>query len=268
MSSLSTPTRLPPIAPDDEQALHAYVDQELSGAERRALEARLAEEPALRLHLDEIRQVGRWFTAEAEREARAIPQARFEQLWDELEATLAKDAAHSSARSTRAAAAAARDTTGGWAGWWERLRWPAGVAALAAAAVVVFTVASPSVPSAPEGGAQGGIADRGGKGPSDPAARPEQAPRDAGADVAAPAPVPPSAVGPDLRIADASDTARDAAVAPGAELPSPDSNDADIERIEFGGASGQISRIEGVRGTTTVIWVEEDDQPADTERSL
>ena len=51
-------------------------------------------------------------------------------------------------------------------------------------------------------------------------------------------------------------------------LPAPESNDADIERIEFGGASGRISHIEGVRGTTTVIWVEEEDEPADSERSL
>ena len=73
-----------------------------------------------------------------------------------------------------------------------------------------------------------------------------------------------TAPAPDTRIADAD--------APPASLPEPlpvpDSNEADVERIEFGGASGRISKIEGVRGTTTVIWIEEDEEPIDSERSL
>lgn len=42
----------------------------------------------------------------------------------------------------------------------------------------------------------------------------------------------------------------------------------DIERIDFAGRSGRIAHIDDARGTTTVIWIEEDPQPVDSERSL
>ena len=51
-------------------------------------------------------------------------------------------------------------------------------------------------------------------------------------------------------------------------FPEPESNEAEIEKIEFGGRSGTISHIQGSRGTTTVIWVQEDEEPVDSERSL
>ena len=50
-------------------------------------------------------------------------------------------------------------------------------------------------------------------------------------------------------------------------FPQPEPGEAEIRRIEFGGRSGTISRVEGSRGTTTVIWVN-DELPIDSERSL
>ena len=55
---------------------------------------------------------------------------------------------------------------------------------------------------------------------------------------------------------------------PDAEMfPQPEPGEAEIRRIEFGGRSGTISRVQGSRGTTTVIWVNDQD-PIDSERSL
>ena len=50
-------------------------------------------------------------------------------------------------------------------------------------------------------------------------------------------------------------------------FPQPEPGEAEIRRIEFGGRSGTISQVEGSRGTTTVIWVN-DELPIDSERSL
>jgi anti-sigma factor RsiW len=277
MTSLPTLTQLPPISRDDERALHAYADRELEAAAERALEARLAAESPLRAHLEEIRAAGRWVSVEAEREARTLPTARFEQLWDDLEAQLAKDAVPArAARAARTSATETPEAAGGWAAVWERLRWPAGFAAAAAAAAVVFTVIAPGAPSDPAAGqGQGGVAQSGAEDAvgADPAGRPAHAPRGASpkAGEGATGLAGGEASSPELRIAEASpkpEVGSAGLPTPVDDLPAPDSNDADIERIEFSGASGQISRIEGVRGTTTVIWVEEDDQPADSERSL
>ena len=50
-------------------------------------------------------------------------------------------------------------------------------------------------------------------------------------------------------------------------FPAPVSNDADIQQVEFGGKTGRITTIEGKKGTTTVIWVSEQ-EPAEAGRSL
>lgn len=59
------------------------------------------------------------------------------------------------------------------------------------------------------------------------------------------------------------------ALAPDAEavFPLPEMYEAEIERIEFGGKNGRIGTIEGKRGTTTVIWVSDEDA-APGQRSL
>lgn len=52
-----------------------------------------------------------------------------------------------------------------------------------------------------------------------------------------------------------------------AVFPLPEMYEAEIERIEFGGKNGRIGTIEGKRGTTTVIWVSDEDA-APGQRSL
>lgn len=52
-----------------------------------------------------------------------------------------------------------------------------------------------------------------------------------------------------------------------AVFPAPEMHEAEIERIEFGGKNGRIGTIEGKRGTTTVIWVSDEDT-APGQRSL
>ena len=47
-------------------------------------------------------------------------------------------------------------------------------------------------------------------------------------------------------------------------LPAPKAGDAEIHGIEFGGKQGRISQT----GTLTVVYVEEDEQPKPSERSL
>jgi hypothetical protein len=47
-------------------------------------------------------------------------------------------------------------------------------------------------------------------------------------------------------------------------MPVPDSADVEIHGIEFGGKGGRISNS----GTVTVLYVEEEAQSADSERSL
>lgn len=44
-------------------------------------------------------------------------------------------------------------------------------------------------------------------------------------------------------------------------VPAPALGEAEIERIEFGSKAGRIGTIEGKRGTTTVIWISEDEPP-------
>ena len=51
-------------------------------------------------------------------------------------------------------------------------------------------------------------------------------------------------------------------------FPAPNEEAAQIEQIEFGGNGGRIGQIEGKTGTVTVIWVTEDEDPADSERAL
>ena len=47
-------------------------------------------------------------------------------------------------------------------------------------------------------------------------------------------------------------------------MPVPQSNEAEIHGIEFGGKHGRISHT----GTVTVLYVEEDETPPNSERSL
>lgn len=111
-----------------EQRLHAYIDGELSASERAEVEQLLARDAKARAYVDGLRLLQGAFVAGLEAEAAKVPEARFEQIWDEIDRTIAKDGA------TPAAAPS----------FWSRvraafkpLRVPAMVAAGAAAVAVI-----------------------------------------------------------------------------------------------------------------------------------
>ncbi|TPV92277.1 MAG: hypothetical protein B7733_26530 [Myxococcales bacterium FL481] len=198
-----------------DERLMAYHDGELSEPDRVAFEREMAGDPQLREQLSALETTRALVVGEALREADDVPQARFEQIWDQVDREL-----DAPAEAVAPVAPANR--------WWRWL--PLAAAAAAAGAVLVIwprgqepTSASelpPAIASTPST-------------PSEPAV--------------AQAPPPPAA--------------------PTADEPA-DHRGVDIERIEFAGRSGRIDHIDDARGTTTVIWIEEDPQPVTSERSL
>jgi anti-sigma factor RsiW len=121
-------------APLDEPRLHAYLDGELSPADRAEVDQLLARDAHARAYVDGLRLVGRAIVASSDDEAARVPEARFEQIWDEIERTLDRDL-----RLQKAPAAAPS--------LWERLRGvlrpllvpTVAVAGVAAVAVVVVS---------------------------------------------------------------------------------------------------------------------------------
>lgn len=209
-----------------ERQIHAHFDDELSAAERAELEILLARDPELRASQTELRLLREVVVTSLEAEGAAIPEARFEQIWDEVERTIDRDA-----RLQRAA-----DTN---VSIWSRLAafmrplWAPAVATAAVAAAVLIYVES---------------------GDGDANKPAQVASKDPPASPVATAPAP-TAKGQD---------AGGAVIA----FEIPDDNEAEIQRIEFGGKSGRIDRIEGKQAVTTVIWVTEEDETSDSERSL
>ena len=222
--------------------LQAYFDGEMDAAERERFEAELEREPELRTELDDIGVMRELVVGGLESEAKDVPQARFEQIWDEIDATIDRDARLQESAGTRPSI---------WARIMPWLR-PAALpmaATAAAAAFVVVVVNSTGDPSNTEA----------------PVASNEtvQAPAQEPAPQAEPTP-PQEGVESAPQLAVKTPVPADEPV----DFDVPDSNEADVERIEFGGHSGHIEQLEGSRGTTTVIWIEEDDEPVDSERSL
>jgi len=130
-------------APLDEQRLHAYLDGELSPADRAEVDQLLARDAHARAYVDGLRLIGRAVVASSDDEAARVPEARFEQIWDEIERTLDRDL-----RLQKAPAAAPS--------LWERLRGvlrpllvpTVAVAGVAAVAVVVVSSLGDSTPTA------------------------------------------------------------------------------------------------------------------------
>ena len=211
---------------EHERKLHAHFDGELSAAERAEIEVLLARDPELRASQTELTLLREVVVASLEAEGAAIPEARFEQIWDEVDRTIDRDL-----RLQRAA-----DTN---VSIWSRLAafmrplWAPAVATAAVAAAVLFYVES---------------------GDGDANKPAQVASKDPPASPVAAAPLP--------------DTKGDDAGGAVIAFEIPDNNEAEIQRIEFGGKSGRIDRIEGKQAVTTVIWVTEEDETSDSERSL
>lgn len=221
-----------------------YFDGELDASERANFEAQLAVEPQLREGLEAWTFIQDVVRGSLEAEAEALPAARFEQAWDQFDATLAREARLQDAVDSKPSL-------------WARIsaalspvRVPLAVGAAAALAFVVYRGTQGA-----EGGAMGAGAPAVAQGDT-----PEAAPK---AEGPAPAPSEQEAPAPGTQLAVAPPVEHDPE-----EFPAPTSNEAEIERIEFGGRSGTISQVEGSRGTTTVIWVQEDEEPVESERSL
>jgi anti-sigma factor RsiW len=216
-------TRLSSSIP--EEKLSAYFDGELDPAERQEIEQLLARDAASHATLTELGMMRQAIDASLAAEAAKVPQARFEQIWDEIDRTLDRDTA---AHIPTVAAPSL------WARMLGVLRpvWVP-VAAVGGVAAVLIVVSSGAVTPA---NTDEVVA-------SKPA---PTAPVDPIAPVAPVAPVLPS---PALAVAPE----------PEPSFPTPDMHEAEIERIEFGGKNGRIGTIEGKRGTTTVIWVSDED---------
>ncbi|MEM9458535.1 MAG: hypothetical protein AAGF11_30435 [Myxococcota bacterium] len=229
------------ITPND---LHAYFDDELLPDQAATVAEAIEADPALRTELTQLRGLQGVVDASFDAVAQAVPSARFEQIWDEIDRAIDRD--------QRLQAEADRNASV-WTRLWAALR-PARIPALAAAAAAVVTVL---------------VVSPGSDGPQDPAnkaesvasVKPEATPSPSSSPGATPA---PSQSVPDQLAAVPTP-------APTAEpeslldpMPVPQTHEAEIHGIEFGVRSGRISN----NGTVTVLYVEEDDAPTNSERSL
>jgi anti-sigma factor RsiW len=198
----------------NEEQLSAYFDGELEPAERAEVEQWLARDAAGRATLAELGVMRDAIGASVAAEAARVPEARFEQIWDEIDRALDREtAAHQPTVTTPSL----------WTRMLSVLR-PAWVPVAAVAGVAVVAVVFVN------GGAVTPASD-----PTEVAAKPAAKPvLDA----------PALAAVPEVE----------------AVFPAPDMHEAEIERIEFGGKNGRIGTIEGKRGTTTVIWVSDEDE--------
>jgi hypothetical protein len=258
--SESSPELSQPSGPElssQHEQLSAYFDDELEDSMRALVEAELERDGELAAKLVDLSFMRAMVVGDLEHQAERVPEARFEQIWDNFELALE--------RESRLQEAAEEPPTV-WQrliAWAQPLRIP--IAAVSAAGVLVFVFAqSAGAPSDQDDEAVASNTQDEAPSEAEPNAR-----------VSQPAPVaevaPKRPTGP----ADHADHADRVALAPEPSpqvdpemFPQPEPGEAEIRRIEFGGQTGTISQVEGTRGTTTVIWVTEDEGPADSERSL
>lgn len=222
------------------QELSAYFDDELMPEQAEAVARALEDDPGLRAEHAELGLLRGTVCAALEAEAQAVPAARFEQIWEQIDRAIERDA--------RLQAEADRH-----ASIWTRLRAalrpirvPLLVAGAAAAVALIVVRPAADEPNNSEGVAS--VA---------PDAAPTPAP--------APSVAPP--VQPDRVAAGSPQAPSEPSTAPDPKLlpmPVPETSEAEIHDIEFGGRNGRISNT----GTVTVLYVEEDETPTNSERSL
>jgi hypothetical protein len=232
------------------EQLSAYFDDELEESVRALVEAELERDPELAAKLADLAFMRTMVVGDLEHQADRVPEARFEQIWDSFEQTLE--------RESRLQEAAEEPPTV-WQrliAWARPLRVP--ILAVTAAGALVFVFArSAGAPSDQDDEVVGANTQDDSASDAEPSTRtppPTQPPGGTAsepdpADRVAIAPEPSPEVAPEM-------------------FPQPEPGEAEIRRIEFGGQTGTISQVEGARGTTTVIWVTEDEGPVDSERSL
>ncbi|MBC8072465.1 MAG: hypothetical protein IAG13_29350, partial [Deltaproteobacteria bacterium] len=192
---------------------------------------RLEHEPALQQQLAHMGLMRDLVGRSLEMRAMEVPRARFEQIWDEIDRVIDQE--------TRTARSAAQPPASLWARLGAVLR-PLRVPLMATAGAAAVALVAINLADSD--------ADPVNQGPS-VASLPEPA-----AKVIA----PQTPAQPEDRIAQTEPT-------PSVEvLPTPRPAEAEIHDIQFGGKQGRISHT----GVSTVLYVEEDEAPQKSERSL
>lgn len=239
-----------------DEELSAYFDNELDEAIRAQVEAELDTNPELAAKLADLSFMRTMVIGDLEHQAERVPEARFEQLWDSFEHTLERES------RLQEAAEAPPPLWQRLAAWVQPFRMP--LAAVAGVGALAFVIArSVGAPSEDESGAIE-VAENSVVENTQEVVASEAEPRAIHTERGperrfSPKPKPQIAIAPPRK------------PAPQIEpdvFPKPVPGEAEIRRIEFGGKMGTISQVEGRRGTTTVIWVTEDEVPIDSERSL
>jgi hypothetical protein len=220
-----------------DETLHAFFDGELSTAEAQEVERAIGEDPELEAEFRQLGLLGGLVTHGLARKANQVPQARFEQIWDQIDRAIAQDTQASESKELGLSI---------WARVWAAfrpLRLPVAAAA-AAAAVTVFVV---------------------GQGDPDPNSDTNKEMQAVVEEEPTPTPdpgtvehSPPTPAPDEIKVADATPPAE---LAP---MPVPDTADVEIHNIEISGGGGRISST----GTVTVLYVEEEPAQVDSERSL
>ncbi len=229
----------------EDLALH--FDGELTGAEAHELAAQIEADPELQSELQQLGIMRGLVSETLMAKAEQVPQARFEQIWDEIDRTIEQE--------SRQAEGAHPHHTSIWTRLWAALK-PARLPLVAAAAAAVVTLTVVKV------GGDGDEGPGGPEGPNNPGAvaSSQETP-------AEPSTPEPSALEPTAPQPDASDRIAQAPEAPPPamdDMPKPKKVEAEIHGVEFSGRSGLISKT----GTVTVLYLEEEADPKDSERSL
>ena len=225
----------------DDLALH--FDGELAGAEAHELAAQIEADPELEAEFAQLGILRGLVSETLMSKAADVPQARFEQIWDEIDRAVDREVR-------------AGETTAAPASIWERM-WAAlkparlPIAAAAAAAAVTLIVVNTSGDET-SGGANNPGAVASSQEDAEPGTKPT------------PQPTPPPAAD---RIAQATPEPTPPPVSPvpaADDMPKPKKVEAEIHGVEFSGRTGRISKT----GTVTVLYLEEQVDPKDSERSL
>jgi anti-sigma factor RsiW len=216
--------------------LQLYFDGELTGSEAHELAAQIEADPELHAELQQLGILSDLVSEGLTRIADTVPQARFEQIWDEINRAID--------REERESAPSVQPSI------WSRLLTALRPARLPlAAAIGAVAVALVAVNTMGDGDSENKAAES----PSVAVKKDAEAP---GGPQAAPSTKVAARATPELETEPEPE--------PALEFPEPKPIEADIHRVNFGGHNGRITKA----GTVTVLFVEEDAEPEDSERSL
>lgn len=219
--------------PKHEAELQAYFDGELDEAATAQMQDRIGRDPELQQHLAHMGLMRDLVDRSCEMRALEVPRARFEQIWDEIDRAIDHETKH--------ARAAVQPPASLWARLGALLR-PFRIPLLAAAGAAAVAIVAVQMAG------------------SEPAVNHDNSVASLPETTAPKGPAPTAPPKPETRIAKTEEPPPSTDDA----LPVPHAAEADIQGIEFGGKHGRISHT----GVSTVLYVEEDETPQKSERSL